>query len=369
MSYNIHIFAANKEIMDKIEILKSKLEHLKEVSKKGYVELLDELKEISSQKTDLVVRISTKRPKVLFKDYINGTDGEKGVHPYYLRDIVVKGSGARYNVSLIDALIECVTELEERQGSVKIYQAKGNKRIFITGGASGIGKALVQTFAGAGNKVTFCDIDRSKGEELAKETKAQFFFADVSRVNELENCLQSLFQQWGDIDVIINNAGISKFSPLNETSIDQFDYILSVNLRPVFITSKLLAQHRSKQIGDSKNLYGRIINICSTRYLMSEPDSESYAASKGGIFSLTHALAMSLSPLHITVNSISPGWVQNTNYEQLTETDHSQHPSGRVGRPEDIARMCLFLCEEQNDFINAENIVIDGGMIRKMVYQ
>jgi len=101
---------------------------------------------------------------------------------------------------------------------------------------------------------------------------------------------------------------------------------------------------------------------------MSEPDSEGYAASKGGIFSLTHALAMSLSQLHITVNSISPGWIQNTNYEQLTEADHLQHPSGRVGRPEDIARISLFLCEEQNDFINAENIVIDGGMTKKMIY-
>ena len=348
--------------MDAIEILKSKLEHLKEVSKKSYAELLDELREISRQK-DLTVRISAKRPEVLFTDYI-----EKA-HPYYLRDIVVKGSGARYNVSLINALIECVTELEEKQEPAKIYQVKADKRIFITGGASGIGKALVEAFVEVGNKVAFCDINRAKGEELAAKTKAQFFLADVSRINELEDCLQSLFQQWGDIDVIINNAGIGKFSLLAETSVEQFDHILSVNLRPVFITSKLLAQHRSRQTDDSKNRYGRIINICSTRYLMSEPNSEGYAASKGGVFSLTHALALSLSPLHITVNCISPGWIQNTDYEQLTAEDHLRHPSGRVGRPEDIARMCLFLCEEQNDFINAENIVIDGGMTRKMIYE
>ena len=370
MLYNFLHLQKIKRIMDRIEILKGKLEYLKETSKKGYVELLDDLKEISGQK-DSVVRISTKRPEVLLKDYLNGDpskEEKKGVHPYYLRDIVVKGSGARYNVSLFDALIECVTELEEKQGAVKIYQTKENKRIFITGGASGIGKTLVQTFAEAGNKVAFCDIDQFKGEKLAKETNTQFFLTDVSRADELGNCLQSLFQQWGDIDVIINNVGIGNFSPLIETSIEQFDYVLSVNLRSVFITSKLLAQHRGKQSGDSKNLYGRIINICSTRYLMSEPNNESYAASKGGISSLTHALAMSLSPLHITVNSISPGWIQNTDYEQLTETDHLQHPSNRVGHPEDIARMCLFLCEEQNDFINAENIVIDGGMTRKMLY-
>ena len=349
--------------MDKIEILKTKIEHLKTVSNKGYTELLNELKEIAGQKTDFKVKTSVKKDAIPFFDYI------KTAHPYYLRDIVVKGSGARYNASLIDALLECVTELETKQGAVKNYHVKENKRIFITGGAEGIGKALVQAFADVGNTVAFCDIDRLKGEELSGKTNTQFFLADVSRVYELENCLQSLFQQWGDIDVIINNAGISKFSPLTETSIDQFDHILSVNLRPVFITSKLLALHRSKQTGDSKNLYGRIINICSTRYLMSEPNSESYAASKGGIFSLSHALALSLSPLHITVNCISPGWIHNSDYEQLLEADHLQHPSGRVGNPDDIARMCLFLCEEKNDFINAENIVIDGGMTRKMIYK
>ena len=139
-----------------------------------------------------------------------------------------------------------------------------------------------------------------------------------------------------------------------------------INLRPVFITSRLLAIHRKKQ--PSPNPYGRIINICSTRYLMSEPRSEGYAASKGGIYSLTHALALSLSEWNITVNSIAPGWIQTHDYAQLQPEDHSQHPSRRVGKPEDIARMCLFLCEENNDFINGENITIDGGMTKKMIY-
>ncbi len=102
---------------------------------------------------------------------------------------------------------------------------------------------------------------------------------------------------------------------------------------------------------------------------MSEPGSEGYAASKGGIYSLTHALALSLAEWHITVNSISPGWIQTHDYEQLRVEDHSQHPSGRVGRPEDIARMCLFLCQDENDFINGENITIDGGMTKKMIYR
>ena len=156
---------------------------------------------------------------------------------------------------------------------------------------------------------------------------------------------------------------MSLFSDLTETSVEDFDQILSINLRPVFITSRLLAIHRKAQ--DSPQHYGRIINICSTRHLMSEPGSEGYAASKGGIYSLTHALALSLAKQHITVNSISPGWIQTQEYELLRPEDHTQHPSGRVGKPEDIARMCLFLCQEENDFINGENITIDGGMTKK----
>ena len=178
--------------------------------------------------------------------------------------------------------------------------------------------------------------------------------------------MQTILAEWNDIDIIVNNVGISKFSSITETSVEDFDKILSINLRPVFITSRLLAIHRKAQ--SSPNPYGRIVNICSTRYLMSEPGSEGYAASKGGIYSLTHALALSLSEWNITVNSIAPGWIQTHDYGQLQPEDHSQHPSRRVGKPEDIARMCLFLCEENNDFINGENIIIDGGMTKKMIY-
>ena len=114
---------------------------------------------------------------------------------------------------------------------------------------------------------------------------------------------------------------------------------------------------------------GVIINIASTRALMSEPDSEAYAASKGGIVALTHALAASLAPDRIRVNCISPGWIETGDYSQLREEDHHQHLSGRVGRPDDIARACLFLSSSENDFINGENIVIDGGMTRRMIYE
>lgn len=240
------------------------------------------------------------------------------------------------------------------------------RRVFVTGGAGGIGKVIVKAFRSAGHRVAFCDINEVAGKETALQTGTRFFHLDVSNKEALENCMQQLFSEWGDIDIIINNVGISCFSTITETEVEMFDHILSVNLRPVFITSRQLACHRKGL--QTPSMFGRIINICSTRYLMSEAGSEGYAASKGGIYSLTHALALSLAPWHITVNSISPGWIQNENYDMLRAEDHAQHPSGRVGKPEDIARMCLFLCHEENDFINGENMTIDGGMTKKMIY-
>ena len=240
------------------------------------------------------------------------------------------------------------------------------KKVFVTGGAEGIGKAIVEAFCKDGHQVAFCDINAVSGQQTARDTGAIFHSVDVSDKEALESCMQQILDEWKDIDILINNVGISKFSSITETSVKDFDKILSVNLRPVFITSRLLAIHRKTQ--SDSNPYGRIINICSTRYLMSEPGSEGYAASKGGIYSLTHALALSLSEWNITVNSLAPVWIQTQNYDQLQPEDHSQHPSQRVGKPEDIARMCLFLCRDENDFINGENITIDGGMTKKMIY-
>ncbi|MCC8154497.1 MAG: SDR family oxidoreductase [Tannerellaceae bacterium] len=242
-------------------------------------------------------------------------------------------------------------------------------RVFVTGGSNGIGRSIVTAFHRAGATVAFCDMDAEKGILLQKELgeNVSFYPVDVTEKEQLSALLDTLFVQWGDIDIFINNVGIGGFSPLTETSIEQFDRILATNLRSVFITSRALAIHRNHLEGKKK--YGRIINIASTRYLQSEPDSEGYAASKGGIVSLTHALALSLSGWNITVNCISPGWIQNTAYDQLTLHDHRQHPSGRVGKPEDIANICLFLCRPENDFINAQNIIVDGGMTKKMIYE
>lgn len=255
---------------------------------------------------------------------------------------------------------------KKANASSSIKPEQKQQRVFVTGGAEGIGKAIVKAFCDKNCLVAFCDKNEASGRQTAQETGATFYPADVSDKDALESCMKNIFKEWGDIDIIINNAGISEFSPITETDVETFDKILTVNLRPAFITSRLLALHRKSL--PAPNPYGRIINICSTRYLMSEPGSEGYAASKGGIYSLTHALALSLAEWHITVNSIAPGWIQTHDYEQLRQEDHTQHPSGRVGKPEDIARMCVFICQEENDFINGENITIDGGMTKKMIY-
>ncbi|MCD8166129.1 MAG: SDR family oxidoreductase [Bacteroides sp.] len=242
------------------------------------------------------------------------------------------------------------------------------KRVFVTGCAHGIGKAVVEAFAERGNRVAFCDVNKENGKALqaAIPEYIRFFETDVQDASRIESCMNTLFNEWGDIDIIINNAGIGEFAPITETTIADFDKILATNLRPAFLTSRLLAIHRSKL--SQPNKYGRIINIASTRWLMSEPGSEGYAASKGGIYSLTHALAISMGQYYVTVNCISPGWIDTGAYGPLTKEDHEQHPSRRVGCTEDIANTCLFLCEEKNNFINGENIVVDGGMTKKMIY-
>lgn len=247
----------------------------------------------------------------------------------------------------------------------EINKVNNKKRAFVTGGAKGIGKSIVQTLCAQGWMVAFCDINIAEGEAVAISTGAKFYYADVSNATDIHTCMNQIFTYWGDIDLLINNAGVSIFTPITETNINEFDKIISINLRHVFITSRELAIHREKNGNKS---YGRIINICSTRYLMSEEGNEAYAASKGGIYSLTHALMMSMSKYNITVNSISPGWIENGNYEALTKTDHTQHPSNRVGKAIDIANTCLFIAQEENNFINGENIIIDGGMTKKMIY-
>lgn len=240
------------------------------------------------------------------------------------------------------------------------------RRVFVTGAGHGIGRAIVEAFVKEGDRVAFCDIDAQRGEEVVAATAALFFHLDVCDTEALERVIKSLLDEWGDIDIIVNNVGIGGFEPITTTSVEHFERVINTNLRSAFITSRLLAMHRAKM--GATNSYGRIINLCSTRYQQSEPNSEAYAASKGGIYSLTHALAISLAPYHVTVNCIAPGWISVNEREVLRDEDHDFHPSGRVGRAEDIAHTCLFLCDRRSDFINGQCITVDGGVTKKMIY-
>ena len=240
------------------------------------------------------------------------------------------------------------------------------RRVFVTGGAHGIGRSIVEAFRKVGDRVAFCDINESLGRDVAEKSGAIFYAVDVRDKNKFENCINTLFKEWGDIDIIINNVGVGCFENIIESSVEHFEDIININLRSVFITSRMLAIHRSNT--GNINKYGRIINMCSTRYLQSEEGSEGYAASKGGIWSMTHALAVSLARYNITVNCIAPGWINVNENEIIRSEDNEFHLSGRVGKPEDIARTCLFLCNENNNFINGQCITVDGGVTKKMIY-
>ncbi|WP_199426460.1 SDR family NAD(P)-dependent oxidoreductase [Thermaerobacillus caldiproteolyticus] len=242
------------------------------------------------------------------------------------------------------------------------------KVVVVTGGANGIGKTIATMFTEKGANVVIADIAEEKGEQLAasireKGLEARFIKADVRQVHDIERLMKMTFETYGFLHYLINNAGVSRWKSPYELTVEEWDDVLNTNLRSVFFCSREAARYiRKNETG------GAIVNIASTRALMSEPHSEAYAASKGGILSLTHALAVSFADDRIRVNAISPGWIETGDYDQLRAIDHEQHPARRVGKPDDIARACLYLCDDNNDFITGTNLVIDGGMTRKMIY-
>lgn len=238
-----------------------------------------------------------------------------------------------------------------------------SRRVYVTGGAAGIGASIVKAFCDAGCKVAFCDIDAKTGTATAQRCGAQFHPLDLTDTRALEASILRVQEQWGAIDVMVNNVGIGSFKPFEDSSLEDFRRVLDTNLIPVWVTAHAM----SRQTPDP-DCHRRIINISSTRQAMSEAGTEAYSASKGAIASLTHALMASLAPKNITVNCISPGWIECGDYTSLRPVDHEFHPSGRVGRPHDIAAMCVFLASPAADFINGENIIIDGGVTRKMIY-
>lgn len=242
-----------------------------------------------------------------------------------------------------------------------------SRRVLVTGGANGIGLAIARAFLRANCKVAVFDSDKEAGEKLAYAEGVRFYHVDISDADKLEGAFLNLLKAWRDVDIIVNNAGISLFKPLTEGDISYFDKVIDTNARPIYILARLWAMHR-KKYPTLSDYGGRMINISSTRHIQSETGTEGYSASKGAIVSLTHSLMMSMSEFGITVNTISPGWIHTGDPAQLTEADHQQHPSRRVGKPEDIARTCIFLALPDNNFINGADIVVDGGMTRKMIY-
>ena len=221
-----------------------------------------------------------------------------------------------------------------------------NKIVVVTGGANGIGKCITEEFRKNGAFVYV--IDNVEGEH---------FVGDIGNKEILEQFVESVLSHHEKIDYLINNAP-PMMKGIDDCTYEEFQYALSVGVTAAFYLSKLFAEHF--------NAGGSIINISSSRDRMSQPQTESYTATKGGIAALTHSLAVSLSG-KVRVNSISPGWI-DTAYTVYDGADAVQQPAGRVGNPLDIANMVLFLCSDKAGFITGENICIDGGMTKQMIY-
>ena len=221
-----------------------------------------------------------------------------------------------------------------------------NKVAVVTGGARGIGKCICEQFRKAGAEV--CVIDLFDND---------FFEGDLADKNTLEVFAKMVIDKYGHIDYLINNAA-PLMCGINDGSYEDFEYALKVGVTAPFYLSKLFSPYFSN--GAS------IVNISSSRDRMSQPNTESYTAAKGGISALTHALSVSLAG-SVRVNSISPGWIDNS-YKVYEGPDAVQQPAGRVGNPPDIANMVLYLCSDMAGFITGENICIDGGMTKQMIY-
>ena len=246
-----------------------------------------------------------------------------------------------------------------------------NRVIVVTGGAGGIGRCIVEYFASQDDKVYFVDCDReamlAEVEKMRRQGKIVAGFAgDIAEKEVLEEFAGWVLREQPEgIHCLINNACLMHGGILEGCDYEDFLYVQRVGVAAPYMLSKLFKNH-------FRGL-GSIVNLSSTRAFQSQANTESYTAAKGGITALTHALAVSLSGI-ARVNSIAPGWIDTGSYHEddyvpsYTEGDIMQHPSQRVGEPADIARAVLFLCDERNSFINGENITIDGGMSKLMIY-
>ena len=225
----------------------------------------------------------------------------------------------------------------------------------MTGGARGIGSAIARLLAERGYRVAVADINAGS----ARKGRHFFVRCDVASEPAVRHCLRAVLRRFGRLDALVNNAGIAGpgSGPVEKLALREWNRRIGVNLTGVF----LMAKHATPHLRAAR---GAIVNIASTRALQSEADTEAYAAAKGGVVALTHALALSLGP-QVRVNCVSPGWIA---HQPVAKKDHAQHPVGRVGRDEDIAEIVAFLLSEAAGFTTGQNFIVDGGMTRKMIY-
>lgn len=226
----------------------------------------------------------------------------------------------------------------------------------VTGGTRGIGKAIVDQLLEADWNVAVLDIEEPK----ALLPNQLFVRCDVASETEVAEAVDKTVRAFGRLDALVNNAGIGINRPMEQLALDEWNRVIGTNLTGAFLCAKYAASHL-------RITGGAIVNIASTRAHQSEPHTEAYSASKGGIVSLTHAMAISLGP-SIRVNCISPGWIETDPTAVHSEADERQHPCGRVGVSADIASMAAYLLSERAGFITGQEFVIDGGMTKKMIY-
>ncbi len=233
----------------------------------------------------------------------------------------------------------------------------------ITGGAKGIGRAIARHLLSSEWQIGVIDLpDSGLRRTFAQERNVLVIEGDVRDEEAVSDAVEASLHRFRRLDGVVSNAGIMIRKPLRRLTLSEWHRVIDTNLTAAF----LLARAAETPLREAR---GAIVTIASTRALMSEPNTESYSASKGGLLALTHALAISLAP-DVRVNCVSPGWIETKDYSGLRRKDHTQHPAGRVGKPEDVAELVAWLLDgKRSGFVTGANFVIDGGMTRKMIYE